>query len=149
MAEKKSAKGGSTSGEENNKDKKFNSKILLVEDDKMLADMYITKFTKEGLEVMRAEDGAEGLEMAQKHKPDLILLDIIMPKLDGFAVLRELKRDKGNSNMHILLLTNLGQSEDVEKGKELGADDYFIKANHTPAEIVEKVKYMLTNINQK
>ena len=132
-----------------NKDSKFNSKILLVEDDKMLADMYITKFTKEGLEVMRAEDGAEGLEMAQKHKPDLILLDIIMPKLDGFAVLRELKRPMRIINMHILLLTNLGQSEDVEKGKELGADDYFIKANHTPAEIVEKVKYMLTNINQK
>jgi DNA-binding response OmpR family regulator len=130
-----------------NNNQKFNSKILLVEDDKMLADMYITKFTKEGMEVMRAEDGAEGLEMARKHKPDLILLDIIMPKLDGFAVLRELRK-QGDSNTHVLLLTNLGQSEDVEKGKELGADDYFIKANHTPAEIVEKVKYMLANINK-
>jgi len=132
---------------EKDKGSKFKSKILLVEDDKMLADMYITKFTKEGLQVIRAEDGAEGLAMARKHKPDLILLDIIMPKLDGFAVLRELKQDKDHQNMHVLLLTNLGQSEDVEKGHELGADDYFIKANHTPAEIVEKVKYMLTNIN--
>lgn len=123
---------------------KFNSKILLVEDDKMLADMYITKFSKEGLQVMRAEDGAKGLEIAKKERPDLVLLDIIMPKLDGFAVLRELRKDPSMSNTHVLLLTNLGQSEDVNKGKELGADDYFIKANHTPAEIVEKVKYMLT-----
>ena len=92
---------------EKNKDKKFNSKILLVEDDKMLADMYITKFSKEGLKVMRAEDGAKGLEMAKQEKPDLILLDIIMPKLDGFAVLRELKKDNTLSNSHVLLLTNM------------------------------------------
>ncbi|MFA5052284.1 MAG: response regulator [Patescibacteria group bacterium] len=123
---------------------KFNTKILLVEDDKMLADMYITKFSKEGLKVIRAEDGAAGLEIAKKEKPDLVLLDIIMPKLDGFAVLKELKSDPQMGNTHILLLTNLGQSEDVEKGRQLGADDYFIKANHTPAEIVEKVKYLLT-----
>lgn len=124
--------------------KKYKTKIVLVEDDKMLADMYITKFSKEGLEVIRAEDGAEGLEMVKREKPDLVLLDIIMPKLDGFAVLKELKKDPATENTHVLLLTNLGQSEDVEKGQELGADDYFIKANHTPAEIVEKVKYLLT-----
>ena len=128
---------------------KFKSKILLVEDDKMLADMYVTKFSKEGIQIMKAEDGAKGLEIARKEKPDLILLDIIMPKLDGFAVLKELKKDPSMGNTHILLLTNLGQSEDVEKGKELGADDYFIKANHTPAEIVEKVKYLLTKKIQK
>ncbi len=126
------------------KNGKFNTKILLVEDDKMLADMYITKFSKEGLKVIRAEDGAQGLEMAKKEKPDLVLLDIIMPKLDGFAVLKELKSDPTMGTTHVLLLTNLGQTEDVEKGKQLGADDYFIKANHTPAEIVEKVKYLLT-----
>jgi DNA-binding response OmpR family regulator len=82
--------------------------------------------------------------MAKKEKPDLVLLDIIMPKLDGFAVLKELKNDPTMGTTHVLLLTNLGQTEDVEKGKQLGADDYFIKANHTPAEIVEKVKYLLT-----
>jgi len=128
---------------------KYKTKILLIEDDKMLADMYITKFSKEGLEVVRAEDGAKGLELAKKEKPDLILLDIIMPKLDGFAVLRELKKDNQMGGTHVLLLTNLGQSEDVEKGRELGADDYFIKANHTPAEIVEKVKYLLAKKAQK
>lgn len=130
-------------------DNKYKTKILLIEDDKMLADMYITKFSKEGLEVVRAEDGAKGLELAKKEKPDLILLDIIMPKLDGFAVLRELKKDDTMGGTHVLLLTNLGQSEDVEKGRELGADDYFIKANHTPAEIVEKVKYLLAKKAQK
>jgi len=142
MAESKEKK-------EETKQSKFKSKILLVEDDKMLADMYVTKFSKEGIQIMKAEDGARGLEMAKKEKPDLVLLDIIMPKLDGFAVLREIKKDPSMSNTHILLLTNLGQSEDVEKGKELGADDYFIKANHTPAEIVEKVKYLLTKRLQK
>jgi len=128
---------------------KFKSKILLVEDEKMLADMYVTKFSKEGLSVMRAEDGARGLELAKKHIPDVVLLDIILPKLDGFAVLKELKNDPQLSDVHILLLTNLGQDEDVEKGKKLGADDYFIKANHTPAEIVEKVKYLLSKKLQK
>ncbi|MCH7492767.1 response regulator [Patescibacteria group bacterium] len=131
------------------KNKKFESKIILVEDDKMLADMYITKFSKEGLEVMRADDGEKGLAMIKEKKPDLVLLDIIMPKLDGFAVLREIKNDKELADTHVLLLTNLGQSEDVDKGKKLGADDYFIKANHTPAEIVEKVKYILTKKIQK
>ena len=131
------------------KNKKFESKIILVEDDKMLADMYITKFSKEGLEVMRADDGEKGLAMIKEKKPDLVLPDIIMPKLDGFAVLREIKNDKELADTHVLLLTNLGQSEDVDKGKKLGADDYFIKANHTPAEIVEKVKYILTKKIQK
>ena len=122
----------------------FKSKILLVEDEKMLADMYVAKFSKEGLSVLKAEDGARGLELARKHKPDVVLLDIILPKLDGFAVLKELRKHPDTSDTHILLLTNLGQEEDVKKGQKLGADDYFIKANHTPGEIVEKVKYLLT-----
>lgn len=123
---------------------KFKSKILLVEDDEMLAEMYVTKFSKEGFQIMKAEDGATGLELAKKERPDLILLDIIMPKLDGFAVLKELKKDPNTANTHILILTNLGQVDDMEKGRKLGADDYFVKANHTPAEIVEKVRYLLT-----
>lgn len=124
-------------------------KILLIEDDKMLADMYVTKFEKEGLHVGRAHDGAEGLEIIKQEKPDLVLLDIIMPKLDGFAVLKAIKADPELKKIHVLLLTNLGQSEDVTKGNELGADDYFIKANHTPAEIVEKVKYMLAEMDKQ
>lgn len=126
------------------KKSQFKSKVLLVEDEKMLADMYVAKFSKEGISILKAEDGAVGLELAKKHKPDVVLLDIILPKLDGFAVLKELRKDPTTANTHILLLSNLGQEEDVKKGKQMGADDYFIKANHTPGEIVEKVKYLLT-----
>ncbi|HCJ52558.1 MAG: hypothetical protein A2898_00110 [Candidatus Kerfeldbacteria bacterium RIFCSPLOWO2_01_FULL_48_11] len=115
-------------------------KILLVEDEKMLSEMYVAKFSKEGVKVMTAADGAAGLEIAKKELPDIILLDIIIPKIDGFAVLKELKSDPSTRKIPIILLTNLGQDEDVNKGKDLGADDYFIKSDHTPAEVVLKVR---------
>ena len=116
------------------------NKLLLVEDEKMLAEMYVTKFTSEGFEISHAADGEKGLVLAKELKPDLILLDIILPKIDGFAVLKELKQDATTRDIPVLLLTNLGQDEDVSKGKELGATDYLVKANHTPSEIVGKVK---------
>lgn len=119
------------------------SKVLLVEDEKMLADMYATKFSMEGYQIVNAYDGKEGLEAAKREKPHIILLDIIMPKLDGFAVLKELKDDESTKNIPVILLTNLGQESDVKKGKDLGADDYFVKANHSPQEIVELVKKKL------
>jgi two-component system phosphate regulon response regulator PhoB/two-component system alkaline phosphatase synthesis response regulator PhoP len=120
-----------------------NAKILLIEDDQMIATMYQTKFTMEGITLQTAVDGAEGLEKARQLKPDIILLDIILPKLDGFAVLKELKADPALKSVPVVLLTNLGQDDDIKKGKDLGADDYFVKSNHTPAEIVAKVKEML------
>ncbi|MFH1236416.1 MAG: response regulator [Parcubacteria group bacterium] len=115
-------------------------KILLVEDEKMLSEMYVAKFSKEGVKVMTAADGVAGLEIAKRELPDIILLDIIIPKIDGFAVLKELKSDPSTRKIPIILLTNLGQDEDVNKGKDLGADDYFIKSDHTPAEVVLKVR---------
>lgn len=117
--------------------------ILLVEDDEMLHTMYTQKFTKEGYEVFSAYNGQEGLDLAQKNHPDVILLDIIMPKMDGFVALKKLKKDEGTANIPVILLTNLGQDEDIRRGKELGATDYFIKANHTPQEVVEKVKTVM------
>ena len=117
--------------------------ILLIEDDEMISMMYQTKFSMEGHTIQTAADGAEGLEKARASKPDVILLDIILPKLDGFSVLKELKNDPETKKIPVILLTNLGQDDDVKKGKDLGADDYFIKSNHTPAEIVAKVKEML------
>lgn len=119
------------------------SSILLIEDDQMISTMYQTKFSMEGNTIQTAADGAEGLEKARTLKPDIILLDIILPKLDGFSVLKELKNDPGTKKIPVILLTNLGQDDDVKKGKDLGADDYFIKSNHTPAEIVAKVKEMV------
>ena len=118
-------------------------KVLIVEDDQMLGDMYGTKFTAEGFTVLRASDGAEGIKLARAEKPDAILLDVIMPKLDGFAALQELKADKTVAKIPVIMLTNLGQEEDVKKGKELGAADYFVKANQTPSEIVAKVKALI------
>lgn len=113
--------------------------LLIVEDEKMLAEMYATKFKMEGYNTHTAYDGADGLEKARKLKPNIILLDIIMPKLDGFAVLKELRNDPAFKKIPIILLTNLGQEDDIKKGKELGANDYFVKANHTPTDIVQKV----------
>ena len=118
-------------------------KVLIVEDDPTLAEMYGTKFKGEGFEVLHAADGAEGLATAKSKKPDAILLDVMMPKLDGFAALKELRADKAFKKTPIIMLTNLGQEEDIKKGKELGADDYFVKANQTPAEIVTKVKALI------
>lgn len=120
-----------------------NTTILLVEDDEMLHTMYTQKFTKEGYEVLSGYNGAEGIQMAEEHQPAIILLDIIMPKMDGFVALKKLKKNEATKDIPVILLTNLGQEEDIRKGKELGAADYFIKANHTPQEVVDKVKEVI------
>ena len=109
----------------------------------MLADMYTTKFTMDGFDAAKAYDGQAGVTKAKEFLPDIILLDIIMPKIDGFAALKMLKEDAATKNIPVILLSNLGQEEDIKKGKELGAADYFVKANHTPAEVVVKVKQVL------
>lgn len=119
------------------------TKVLIVEDEKMLCDMYKTKFEMEGYDVVQALDGKEGIEKAKVEKPDVILLDIIMPKLDGFGALQTLKKDADTKGIPVLLLTNLGQEDDVKKGKTLGAADYFVKANHSPADVVDKVRGVL------
>ena len=118
-------------------------KVLLIEDDKMIIDMYTLKFTQEGFDVMQAENGAEGLKAAEKVNPDVILLDIILPQMDGFTVLKSLKEKDELKDIPVVLLTNLGQDGDVKKGLELGANDYLIKANFTPAQVVDKVKSVL------
>lgn len=118
-------------------------KVLLVEDDKMILDMYTLKFTQEGYEVTQAENGKDGLALAKKIVPDIILLDIILPQMDGFTVLKSVKADPKTKDIPVVLLTNLGQDGDVKKGIELGAVDYLIKANFTPSQVVDKVKSVL------
>ncbi len=118
-------------------------KILLVEDDKFLSDMYVTKFTKLGYEIETAYDGEEGIKKIKELKPDVILLDIRLPLKNGFEVLRETKKDQKTEDIPIILLTNLGQKEDIEKGLKLGAVDYLIKAQFTPQEVVDKVKKVI------
>ena len=120
------------------------SRILIIEDDPFLSDIYLTKFRKVGFEVDMARDGQEGLAMAQEKKPDIILLDIVMPHMDGFEVLRALRGDASLAKIKIILLTNLGQQEDVKRGIKEGADAYIIKAHFTPTEVLAKVQEVLT-----
>ena len=118
-------------------------KILLVEDDTFLVEMYTTKFELEGFEVVSAEDGKRGLELAKKENPDVILLDILMPKMDGFEVLDELKKEAVTKDIPVILLTNLGQQDDIKKGFEKGAVGYLVKAHFMPSEVVDKIKGIL------
>ncbi|MFA6171151.1 MAG: response regulator [Patescibacteria group bacterium] len=118
-------------------------KILIVEDDSFLLTMYANKFEMENFEVLMAEDGKKGLKLALKERPDLILLDLILPIMDGFEVLKEIKADEKVRRIPVILLTNLSQREEVDRALLLGAQDYMIKAHFMPSEVVEKVKNVL------
>ncbi len=115
-------------------------KILIIDDDPFILDMYVLKFKEEGFDVKTSRDGKTGLALAKEFKPAVILLDIVMPAMDGFDVLRTLKEEGTSPRAKIIFLTNFGQKEDVERGLKLGADDYIIKAHFTPGEVVQKVK---------
>ncbi|MEK7202805.1 MAG: response regulator [Patescibacteria group bacterium] len=117
--------------------------ILIVEDDLMISSIYKSKFEMDGFIVVVANNGAEGIELAKKEKPDIIMLDIILPQVDGFSVLEKIKKDKQTKLIPVIMLTNLSTEEDAAKGKELGAIDYLIKASLTPKQISEKIKQYL------
>ncbi|MEK7519418.1 MAG: response regulator [Patescibacteria group bacterium] len=118
-------------------------KILLVEDDPFLLDIYKTKFQEEGFSVQVAEDGEKALKMVGEDMPDILLLDIVLPSMDGFEFLKEIKSNDKLKNIRIVLLSNLGQKNEVEKGVALGADKYLIKAHYTPSEVVKEIKKIL------
>lgn len=122
---------------------KIMQKILLVEDDPFLIDIYKKKLTKAGFSLEVAEDGEKALEAAKAQKPDLILLDIVLPKASGWEVLKKMRKQAGLEKVKIIILSNLGQKEEVEKGLKLGAVRYLIKAQHTPSEVVDAVKSIL------
>ena len=117
--------------------------ILIVEDDVFLADLYKTKMELEGFKVYAAYDGEKGLEMAKKNNPSIILLDLILPKLTGFQVLEKIRSDSKIKDIPIIILTNLSQKSDVDKGIKMGANDYLIKAHFMPSEVVEKIKKLI------
>lgn len=119
-------------------------KILLIEDDSFISQMYDIKFKQTDYDFLVAKDGKEGLQMIKDSKPDIILLDIVLPEIDGFTVLEEIKKDPELSSIPVLLLTNLGQQENIQKGLSLGAKDYIVKAHSTPQEVVEKVQAYLS-----
>ncbi|MBL7155035.1 MAG: response regulator [Candidatus Portnoybacteria bacterium] len=122
---------------------KNKKKILIIEDEKFLLEMYQSRFEKEGYRVFTAINGQPGLELAQKEKPDLIILDILMPEMDGYEVIKKLKENSQTEKIPILVLSNLGQPEEINQGLKLGADDYIIKTDLTPSELINKVERML------
>jgi DNA-binding response OmpR family regulator len=105
--------------------------------------MYQTKLDIEGYEIDAAENGTQGVEKAKSFLPDLILLDILMPELDGFGVLDALKHDELTKDIPVIMMSNLGQDEHVKKAISMGARDYIVKSQFTPSSVVEKIKEVL------
>ncbi len=118
-------------------------RVLLIEDDSFISQLYALKFSKTPYEMILARDGEEGIALSKDQKPDLILLDIILPKLSGFSVLESFKSDPETKDIPVILLTNLGQQENIQRGMNLGAADYIIKAHHTPQEVINKIEPFL------
>lgn len=119
------------------------TKVLIVDDDDFLLEMYSLKFRESGFLVEVAQNGEDAVKKAKEVSPDVILLDVVMPKMDGFDVLRNLHKENIAPNAVVLVLTNLGQKDDLERGMKLGATDYIVKAHYTPSEVVKKVQSLL------
>jgi len=117
--------------------------ILLVEDDPFLIDIYKTKLNESGYTIEVAKDGKEALLKMKELHPDLLILDIVIPNVDGWKVLKLIRKDKELSNVKIIILSNLGQKDEVEKAMKLGAERYLIKAHFTPSEVLQEVKKVL------
>jgi len=119
------------------------SKILVAEDDQFILKAMTTKLTKEGFEVKIAVDGVQVLDILKSYIPDLIILDLLMPKKDGFEVLKEVKGDQRLKNIPIIIASNLGQENDIQQVLALGATDYLIKSEFTLESLVQKIKNIL------
>ncbi len=115
-------------------------KILFVEDESALQKTFGDILKQEGYEMISALDGEAGLSLAKTEKPDLILLDLVLPKMHGFEVLKSLKEDAGTKDIPIIVLTNLESTGDVEKALELGATTYLVKADYTLEEVLSKIQ---------
>ena len=118
-------------------------KILLVEDDGLMSRMYGRLFSYEGYDVQVAADGEAGFVKAKEFQPDLILLDVMMPKLNGLELIQKLKEDERTRHIMVVLLTNLGIQEKLDEAMQLGAAGCIIKSNHSPEEVVKMVKEFL------
>jgi len=131
-------------------------KILLVEDDPFLIDIYSTRLKKSGFKLEIADNGGEALKKIRKRNaanfgkkkkknlwPDVLILDIVLAGIDGWQVLQEIKKDEKLKDLKIIVFTNLGQKEEVEKGLRLGATKYLVKAHYTPSELVEEIEKII------
>lgn len=120
------------------------SKIAIVEDDVAISQMYRIKFESEGYSVDTAENGKLGLELIKEMKPDMVLLDLMMPEMDGEEMLSKLRETSYGKNMKVIILTNMGESEAPKSIKEMGVEAFILKANMTPRQVAELVKEHLS-----
>jgi DNA-binding response OmpR family regulator len=118
-------------------------KILIVEDDDFLRSLAVTKLEKESFTVFMAPNGQDGLGIAQKELPDLIILDLMLPIMSGFDVLAQLKAIDATKTIKVIVFSNLGEESDIKKCLDMGANDYLVKANFTLDELVDKIKTLL------
>ncbi len=119
-------------------------KIIIVEDDPLLVEIYQKKFEQDGnFEIAVASTGAELDKKIQEGKPSLILLDLVLPEVDGFGVLEKIRANKNLDDVKVIIFSNLSQQEEKDRAKELGADDFIIKSDYTPSQIVDKIKSIM------
>ena len=118
-------------------------KILVVEDETFLVKIYSVKLKKEGYDVTIATDGEQAVQQAEEVKPHLILLDLILPKMNGFEALERMRASAANKNTPVIVLSNLGQEEDIKRAEALGATDYLVKANFSIQDVIAKIKTVL------
>jgi len=122
-------------------------KILIIEDDQRINKVYTAKLSIEGIEASTALDGEEGLRRIYNEKPDLILLDLMLPKKSGFEILKEIKKDEKIKDIPVLILSNLAQEKEIEEGLALGAQDYLVKTNYSIQQVMERIKKALKGRN--
>jgi two-component system, chemotaxis family, chemotaxis protein CheY len=118
-------------------------RILIIEDEIILRNLLEKKFKQEGYEVTVAVDGEDGIEKMRENKPDLIVLDIIMPRLDGFGVMEKMKEDDNLKDIYIMIVSNSGQPVELDRARRLGARDWLIKTDFDPQEVISKVSKIL------
>lgn len=118
-------------------------KILIIDDDQIISEMYRVKFGQSGFDADVLNTGKKALEKIKEYEPDVVLLDIVMYPVDGFAVLEEVNSGQLKKKPKVVVLSNVGQKEEIEKGKALGAADYIVKSNMTPSEVVSRVKEVI------
>lgn len=118
-------------------------RVAIIEDDMAIVQMYRTKFENEGYEVATAPDGASGLELIESFKPNIVLLDLMMPNMNGLDMLSKLRSQPGGREAKVVVLTNMGDTETATRVYKLTADDYIVKAEMTPKQVAERVKNLL------
>lgn len=119
------------------------AKILIIEDDRYISKMYQLKLSLDGFDVQVADNGRIGVDKVGEFKPDIVLTDILMPEMDGFEVIKTMKSEPETKDIPILIMSNLGQEDHIQKGLELGALGYIVKSQYTPSKVVEKIKEIL------